>query len=174
MPARPSAGILLFRRTAGVVEVLLGHPGGPWWAGKDEGAWGIPKGEFEPGEGDDAFAVARREFREETGHDAPGQDAVAIALGTVTKRSGKVVTAWAIEGDLDASAAVSNIFAMEWPPKSGSFIDVPEFDCVDWFRLDAARTKIRGAEAPFIERLLAALADLAADPIDELWPGPPG
>ncbi len=157
-----------------MVEVLLGHPGGPWWAGKDEGAWGIPKGEFEPGEGDDAFAVARREFREETGHDAPGQDVAAIVLGTITKRSGKVVTAWAMEGDLDASSAVSNTFAMEWPPKSGAFIEVPEFDRLDWFGPDGARAKIRGAEAPFIERLLVALAELPADPIDEPRPGPPG
>jgi predicted NUDIX family NTP pyrophosphohydrolase len=159
MPVRPSAGILLFRLTADDIEVLLGHPGGPYWARKDDGAWGIPKGEFEDHEGDDAYAVARREFREETGHDAPDvPEADAIPLGTIRKRSGKVVTAWALEGDLDPATAVSNTFPMEWPPRSGTMIDVPEFDRLAWFTATAAADKMRGAETPLLDRLVEALA----------------
>ena len=151
---RNSAGIVLYRRGAGGrLEILLGHPGGPYWEAKDEGAWGIPKGEMEPGE--DPLDVARREFEEETGHPAPvGGE---LALGDIRKKSGKVVTAWAVEGDLDPATAVSNTFPMEWPPRSGRFIDVPEFDRVAWFGTDEASAKMRGAEWPLIERLVDAL-----------------
>ena len=151
---RNSAGIVLYRRTAtGRLEVLLGHPGGPYWEARDEGAWGIPKGEMEPGE--EPLSVARREFEEETGHAAPvGGE---IALGDIRKKSGKVVTAWAVEGDLDPATAHSNTFPLEWPPRSGSYIDVPEFDRLDWFTPDEARDKMRGAEWPLVERLIAAL-----------------
>ena len=123
---RPSAGILLFRRRAGAIEVLLGHPGGPSFASKDDGAWGVPKGEVD---GDEPlFDVALREFREETGSEVPADPTTAIPLGEIRKRTGKVVTVWAIEGDLDAERAASNTFRMQWPPRSGVFIDVPEFD----------------------------------------------
>lgn len=153
---RPSAGIVLYRRApngTGPVEVLLGHPGGPYWAAKDEGAWGIPKGEMEPGE--EPLTVARREFEEETGHPAPvGGE---IALGDIRKKSGKVVTAWAVEGDLDPAAAHSNTFPMEWPPNSGQMIDVPEFDRVAWFAPDEAIIRMRGAEWPLVKRLIEAL-----------------
>ena len=151
---RNSAGIVLYRRTAtGRLEVLLGHPGGPYWEARDEGAWGIPKGEMEPGE--EPLSVARREFEEETGHAAPvGGE---IALGDIRKKSGKVVSAWAVEGDLDPATAHSNTFPLEWPPRSGSYIDVPEFDRLDWFTRDEARDKMRGAEWPLVERLIAAL-----------------
>jgi predicted NUDIX family NTP pyrophosphohydrolase len=153
---RHSAGIVLYRRAAsrpGHIEVLLGHPGGPYWATKDEGAWGIPKGEIEPDE--EPLAVARREFEEETGHPAPvGGE---IPLGEIRKKSGKVVTAWAVAGDLDPATAHSNTFPMEWPPNSGQFIDVPEFDRVAWFTSEEARTSMRGAEWPLVERLVEAL-----------------
>jgi predicted NUDIX family NTP pyrophosphohydrolase len=155
MPPR-SAGVLLFRRGAGgAIEVLLGHPGGPFWAGKDDGAWGIPKGEVD---GDEPlFAVALREFREETGHDAPGDEANAIPLGEIRKRSGKIVTGWAMAGDLDPATAVSNTFPLEWPPRSGRYIDVPEFDRLAWFGTDEARRRMRPEEFPYVERLLECL-----------------
>ena len=149
--------MLLFRRaTDGGVEVLLGHPGGPYWATKDEGAWGIPKGEIEAGE--EPFAVARREFHEETGHSAPADEDGSISLGEITKKSGKVVTAWAMPGDVDPATAVSNTFPLEWPPRSGRFIDVPEFDRVAWFTAGEARRRMRPEEFPLVERLLARLA----------------
>jgi predicted NUDIX family NTP pyrophosphohydrolase len=152
-----SAGIVLYRRGGreqGAIEVLLGHPGGPYWSSKDAGAWGVPKGEIDR-EGEDPLAVARREFEEETGHPAPvGGE---IALGDIRKKSGKVVTAWAVEGDLDPATAHSNTFPMEWPPHSGQYIDVPEFDRVAWFTPHEARDKMRGAEWPLVERLVAAL-----------------
>ena len=152
MPPR-SAGLLLFRRPAAdVVEVLLGHPGGPYWLPKNEGVWGIPKGEIEAGE--EPLSVARREFEEETGHAAPlGGE---IELGEIRKKSGKVVTAWAAEGDLDPADAHSNSFPMEWPPKSGKIIEAPEVDRVEWFMPDDARRHISDAEWPLVERLAAA------------------
>ena len=159
MPPR-SAGIVLYRHGPKGIEVLLGHPGGPHWAAKDAGAWGIPKGEFDGGE-EDAFAVAKREFREETGGDAPGDETSAIPLGEIRKKSGKIVTAWGIEGDLDPATAVSNTFPLEWPPHSGRFIDVPEFDRLAWFSPEAATVKMRGAESPLLERLVEALGAAA-------------
>ena len=151
MPKR-SAGILLFRRTAGELEVLLVHPGGPFWARRDAGAWSIPKGEVDPGE--DERACALRELEEETAgafHDAPA-DAL-LALGEIRQKSGKVVAAWALEGDLDADAIVSNTFELEWPPRSGRMQTFPEVDRAGWFALGAAREKLLPAQAPFLDRL---------------------
>lgn len=154
MPERVSAGILLFRRLpTGGIEVLLGHPGGPYFASRDHGDWSVPKGEVE--EGEDLEAVARREFREETGHEAP--DALAIPLGTVRQKGGKLVHAWALEGDLDPAAARSNTFTMQWPPGSGTWISVPEIDRVAWFEPAEARRRVKEAQVPFIDRLLASL-----------------
>jgi predicted NUDIX family NTP pyrophosphohydrolase len=149
-----SAGLLLYRHGPLGVEVLLTHAGGPYWQNKDLGAWGIAKGEYE--EREEPEAVARREFTEETGYPAP--DGPFIPLGEVRKKSGKVVIAWAAEGDLDPAAAVSNSVAIEWPPRSKQFLEVPEIDRVAWFGPDEARRKIAEAEAPFVDRLLEALA----------------
>jgi len=134
---RPSAGVLLYRRRAGVLEVLLAHPGGPFWTRRDEGAWTIPKGEI--GEGEDPFAAARREFIEETGVDpgGPGE-----ALAPIRLSGGKIVHAWAIEGDCDACAVHSNEFTMEWPPRSGRMASFPEIDRAGWFALDELERKL--------------------------------
>ncbi len=154
MTDRVSAGILLFRRPAGGgLEVLVGHPGGPYFAAKDLGAWSIPKGEVEPGE--DLYQVARREFHEETGHPAPGGP--AIPLGSIRQKGGKLVHAWALEGDLDPAAAVSNTFSMPWPPGSASLAAFPEIDRVAWFDPDEARRRLKEAQATFVDRLAAAL-----------------
>ncbi len=150
MPAKRSAGILLHRRSSdGALEVLLVHPGGPFWAKKDLGAWSIPKGEYEDGE--DALAAARREFAEELG--SPAADGELVALGEVRQKSGKVVTAWALEGDIDADAVTSNTFTMEWPPRSGRTREFPEVDRAAWFGLDEARERILPAQAPLLDRL---------------------
>lgn len=149
-----SAGILLWRRRGGRLEVLLGHPGGPYFARKGEGDWTVLKGEVEPGE--ELVAVALREFEEETGHPIPG-DPDLIDLGEIRQKSGKVVVAWAVEGDLDPARAQSNTFEMEWPPRSGRIQAFPEIDRVEWFRLKKARAKIKGAQAPFLDRLARAL-----------------
>ncbi|HEX4805643.1 MAG TPA: NUDIX domain-containing protein [Conexibacter sp.] len=151
--AKRSAGILLFRRPAdGALEVLLVHPGGPFWARRDAGAWSIPKGEVDAGE--DERACALRELEEETGAafgDVPA-DAL-LALGEVRLRSGKVVAAWALERDLDADAIVSNTFELEWPPRSGRIRAFPEVDRAAWLTLDAAREKLLPGQAPFLDRL---------------------
>ena len=140
---KTSAGILLFRRRPGGVEVLLVHPGGPFWAKKDEGAWSIPKGEAEPGE--DLLAVARREFREETGAALEG---AVLDLGGVKQKGGKTVVAWAAEGDFDPASLTSNTFAMEWPPRSGKRAEFPEVDRAAWFDLATATGEDpRGAAA---------------------------
>jgi predicted NUDIX family NTP pyrophosphohydrolase len=150
---RTSAGILLWRRRQGRIEVLLGHPGGPYFARKDADAWTVLKGEVEPGE--ELVAVALREFAEETGHQLP--DGTPLSkLGQIRQKSGKIVLAWAAEGDLDPATAVSNTFVMEWPPRSGRFQDVPEIDRVAWFGLEEARVKINAAQAPFLDRLQVA------------------
>jgi predicted NUDIX family NTP pyrophosphohydrolase len=154
---RLSAGILLFRRSGERLEVLLAHPGGPFFAAQDAGAWTIPKGEPEPGEGDTAealLAVARREFAEETGHAAPAGP--ALPLGAITQAGGKAVHGWALEGDLDPALAHSNTFELEWPPRSGRWLTVPEVDQVAWFGLDEARRRIRAAQVPLLDRLVAA------------------
>lgn len=152
--ARISAGILLYRLTTAGVEVLLGHPGGPYFEGKHAGAWSIPKGQAENGEA--LLAVAKREFGEETGH-VVGSNARIIELGSVRQRGGKTVHAWAVEGDLDPAEAWSNTFAMEWPPRSGIFIDVPELDRVAWFTPEAARIAMNPAQAALVDTLLEEL-----------------
>jgi predicted NUDIX family NTP pyrophosphohydrolase len=148
--ASRSAGILLHRAGAAGPEVLLVHPGGPYWAKRDLGAWSIPKGEYEDGE--DPRACALREFAEELGSPAP-EGAGLVDLGEVRQKSGKVVTAWALRGDLDASAIRSNTFAMEWPPRSGATREFPEVDRAAWFGLDEARERILPAQAPLLDRL---------------------
>jgi predicted NUDIX family NTP pyrophosphohydrolase len=161
--ARTSAGILLYRRgpddhpSAGL-EVLLGHMGGPFWSRKDVGAWTIPKGEYDAGE--DALAAARREFFEEIGQPVPATD--FLLLGDVRQSGGKIVTVWAAEGDLDASATVSGMFRIEWPPRSGVQREYPELDRTEWFSSERARELVVRAQATFIDRLIAAL-----DPTDD-------
>jgi predicted NUDIX family NTP pyrophosphohydrolase len=150
---RRSAGLLLYRRRGDTIEVLLGHPGGPIWATRDEGVWSVPKGEIEDGE--DPWAVARREFEEETGHPPPNGD--VIDLGEIQQKGGKYVVAWAMDGDLDPADAHSNTFPFQWPPRSGRFITVPEIDRVGWFLPDEARRRIKDTQVPFIDRLLDAL-----------------
>jgi predicted NUDIX family NTP pyrophosphohydrolase len=150
-----AAGILLYRRSpGGALEVLLGHPGGPYFTRKDLGDWSILKGEVEPDE--DLYAVACREFQEETGHAAPGGP--AIPLGTVRQKGGKVVHAWAMEGDLDPAAAFSNTFTITWPPGSGALAAFPEIDRVAWFEPIEARRRIKEAQVAFIERLVESLS----------------
>jgi len=146
---RRSAGILLYRRAANDLEVLLVHPGGPFWTRRDAGAWSIPKGEYEPE--DDPLAAARREFEEELGSAPPGTE--PLELGEVRQKSGKLVRAWALEGDLEATAAFSNNFTVEWPPRSGQMREFPEVDRAEWFTLAAAREKINSAQAAFLDRL---------------------
>jgi predicted NUDIX family NTP pyrophosphohydrolase len=144
-----SAGILLYRITDGEPEVLIVHPGGPFWARKDVGAWSIPKGEHDDDE--DAQACALREFEEETGTRPPAGE--LADLGTVRLKSGKQVAAWAVEGDLDADAITSNTFELEWPPRSGRTQEFPEVDRAGWFGLDAAGEKLNPAQAAFLDRL---------------------
>jgi len=146
--AKQSAGLLLYRVHEGALEVFLVHPGGPFWAKKDLGAWSIPKGEIE--EGEDLLEAARREFAEETGFRPEG---VFRELAPVRQKSGKVVRAWAVEGDCDAAAIRSNTFPLEWPPRSGRWMDVPEVDRAGWFSLEEARLKMHPAQAVFLERL---------------------
>jgi predicted NUDIX family NTP pyrophosphohydrolase len=150
---RTSAGILLWRRGDGGPEVLLGHMGGPFWARKDDGAWSLPKGEHDPDE--EPLAVARREFEEELGSPVPAGDLLPLGEHRVT--SGKVLAVWAAEGDLDATAAVSNTFALEWPPRSGRIQEFPEIDRAAWFGLDEARVKLVTGQVPFLDRLAEAL-----------------
>ncbi len=154
MPRR-SAGILLHRTRAGAREVLLVHPGGPFWAKRDLGAWSIPKGEHADEE--DPRACALRELEEETGARLPDEEALTD-LGEVKQRGGKLVRAWAAAGDLDAAAITSNTFTMEWPPKSGRTQEFPEVDRAEWFGLDEARRRILPAQAAFLDRLAEALA----------------
>jgi predicted NUDIX family NTP pyrophosphohydrolase len=152
--SRHSGGILLWRMRKGRPEVLLGHPGGPLFAKKDADTWSVLKGEIEPGE--DPLRVARREFEEETGQSPP--DGEALELGEITQKGGKLVSAWALEGELDPALAVSNTFEMEWPPHSGRFAEFPEIDRVEWFDLGTARSKIKAAQIPFLERLEESVA----------------
>ncbi|MER6372289.1 NUDIX domain-containing protein [Streptomyces mirabilis] len=149
MTGKRSAGLLLYRRTDDGPEVLLGHMGGPFFARRDAGAWTVPKGEYEPDE--TAWDAARREFQEELR--LPPPDGEAVPLGEVTQKNGKVVTAWAIEADLDPATVVPGTFEMEWPPKSGRRQEFPELDRVEWFGLDRAGELIVPAQAAFLERL---------------------
>jgi predicted NUDIX family NTP pyrophosphohydrolase len=152
--------MLLFRRHGDHVEVLLAHPGGPLWSKRDAGAWSVPKGEIEAGE--EPLAVARREFEEEIGQRPPAGE--CLSLGEVRQKSGKVVVAWACEGDLDPAVARSNTFPLEWPPGSGNWIDTPEVDRVEWFGPEEARRRLNPAQAPFVDRLLERLAEAPAAP----------
>lgn len=153
MTAPASAGLLLYRRGAGGLEVLLVHPGGPFWARKDAGAWSLPKGEHEAGA--DPLAEARREFQEELGIPPPAGP--YADLGSVRQKAGKLVRAWAVEGDLDAAAIRSQPFEMEWPPRSGRRSTFPEVDRAAWFSLAAAAERLLEGQRPFLERLAAAV-----------------
>ena len=148
MPKR-SAGLLLYRSASNRTEVLLVHPGGPFWAKKDLGAWSIPKGEIDPEE--EPIQAALREFAEETG--AKPQVGALIDLGAVQQKGGKLVLAFAAEGDLDPAALRSNLVEIAWPPRSGRMLTIPEIDRAGWFSLSEARGKILAAQIPFLERL---------------------
>lgn len=149
--AKQSAGVLLYRKnTAEKHEVLLAHPGGPFWANKDIGSWTIPKGEFE--ENDDALEAAIREFEEETGTKLSGD---FFPLEPIKQKSGKVIYAWAIKGDLDAEKITSNLFEIEWPPRSGKLKEFPEIDRAAWFGIEEAKLKIIPGQLRFIEELLS-------------------
>jgi predicted NUDIX family NTP pyrophosphohydrolase len=143
-----SAGVLMYRYRNGQLEVFLVHPGGPWWAKKDLGAWSIPKGEYEAGEKPED--AARREFQEETGFAIPSR---LRALGVVNQAGGKIVSAWCCEGDFDPADLISNTFEMEWPPRSGRKSEFPEVDRGAWFSMAAAREQILKSQAPLLDRL---------------------
>ena len=164
MATKHSAGILLFRRDgAAVLELLLVHPGGPFWKRRDDGAWSIPKGEVEPGE--EPVGAALRELGEELGPAPELEPGQLIELGSVRQRAGKVVEAWAAEADFDPAALASIEFEMEWPPRSDTQASFPEVDRAEWFSPEAAKVKILAGQAPLIDRLLERLgpeADSAA------------
>lgn len=151
--AKQSAGLLLYRRKGGQIEVLLGHPGGPFWAKKDKGAWSLPKGEFD--EGEDSLTAAKREFGEEIGQQAP--DGEYQEIGTVKLKSGKTIYGWALEADMDVSTVMSNTFEIEWPPKSGKMQEFPEIDRAQWLTLAAAKEKMHTGQSEFIDRLATQL-----------------
>lgn len=146
---KQSAGILLYRLRENELEVLLVHPGGPFWAKKDLGAWSVPKGEFDTGE--NPLVAAMREFEEEIGQKLP--DGIYRPLGAVRQKSGKTVCAWALEYSIDASTITSNTVFVEWPPRSGKQLEIPEIDRAEWFSVEKAKTKINPAQAAFVERL---------------------
>jgi predicted NUDIX family NTP pyrophosphohydrolase len=148
-----SAGLLLYRETDGVLEVLIGHPGGPFWARKDEGAWSIPKGEY--AEGEDPWTVAQREFTEETGKLPPAGP--RLDLAAVRQSSGKVITAFAVNGDLDLDGTFSNTFTIEWPKGSGTLREYPEIDRVAWFGVAEAWSKLVKGQRPLLDQLEVAL-----------------
>jgi predicted NUDIX family NTP pyrophosphohydrolase len=149
---RKSAGILLYRKKDSLIEVFLVHPGGPFWRGKEKGAWSIPKGEFT--EDEDPLTVAKREFNEETGQTIDGN---FVELTPIKQKGGKMVYAWAVEGDADAETIVSNTFKTEWPYKSGKWVTIPEVDKAGWFSTEEAREKINPAQAELIEDLMKRL-----------------
>jgi predicted NUDIX family NTP pyrophosphohydrolase len=152
-----SAGLLMFRRRSPAPEILLAHPGGPFWARRDAASWTLPKGEIAPGE--DALDAARREFLEETGFaSAPP----FLFLGELRQKSGKRISAWAFEGDADPADLVSNLFELEWPPRSGRLQSFPEVDRVQWFGPDEARHRLIAGQAPFVDALLQHLTAGAA------------
>jgi predicted NUDIX family NTP pyrophosphohydrolase len=144
-----SAGLLLFKRVGDETQVFLVHPGGPFWKNKDDGAWSIPKGEY--GAGEEPLAVARREYEEELG--SPPPEGEYLSLGEIRQAGGKIVTAWAVEGDFDPARLKSNTFEIEWPPKSGKRASFPEVDRGAWFSLAEAEAKILTGQRPFLERL---------------------
>jgi predicted NUDIX family NTP pyrophosphohydrolase len=154
-----SAGLLLYRRAAPGLQVLLVHPGGPLWTRRDLGAWSIPKGEYTDDE--DPLAAARREFEEELGSPPPVPAGAAelLDLGEIRQKSGKLVRAWALAGDLDVAEIASNSFAMEWPPRSGQMREFPEVDRAQWFDPDEARAKFNPAQVALVDRLQEALRD---------------
>ena len=151
MPKR-SAGLILYRRRTSGIEVFLVHPGGPFWAKKDLASWSIPKGEY--AEGEDPIAAAKREFHEETGFSADGS---FTSLGELKQPGGKIVSAWGMEGDCDPAQLRSNTFQLEWPPRSGRKIEVPEVDRGEWFSIAEARTKLLSGQLAFLDALLAKL-----------------
>lgn len=169
MAATTSAGLLLYRfRTApDRTEILLAHPGGPFWRRKDEGAWSIPKGEYADGE--EPLDAARREFAEELGQPAP--EGPYLPLGTVRLASGKRVTAWAVRAEFDPSTAVSATTSIPWPPRSGRLLEIPEVDRVEWFDLVTAARKLNAGQVPLLERLAQALVGTATAP-DTATPEP--
>jgi predicted NUDIX family NTP pyrophosphohydrolase len=150
--AKSSAGLVMYRYRSAKLEVLLVHPGGPFWRKKDAGAWSIPKGEYT--ENEDAFEVAKREFQEETGYAAEGS---FMELAPIKQPGGKVVAAWAFEGDCDAGKITSNTFSMEWPPRSGKQAEFPEVDRAEWFPINAAKKKLLKGQVGFVEQLCKAL-----------------
>jgi predicted NUDIX family NTP pyrophosphohydrolase len=149
---KQAAGILLYRRAPVGLEVLLAHPGGPLWSRKDAGSWTLPKGQFT--EGELPLDAAKREFEEEMGSPPAG---LFQPLGTVKQPSGKVIHGWAVESDFDVTTVKSNLFSLEWPPKSGRMGEFPEVDRAEWFSIEDARVKILKGQAPFLDRLLALL-----------------
>jgi predicted NUDIX family NTP pyrophosphohydrolase len=152
MTTKTSAGLLLYRRHSGALEIFLVHPGGPFWAKKDEGAWSLPKGEI--GEGEDPVEAAKRELTEETGLTIDGE---FRALEPVKQSGGKIVRAWAVEADCDPARLRSNLFAIEWPPKSGQKKQFPEIDRAAWFTIGEARKRINAAQGQFIDQLVSLL-----------------
>lgn len=156
MAAAQSAGLIVHRTGDHGAEILLVHPGGPYWADKDHHAWSIPKGEHTIGE--DPLSAARREFAEELGRPAPS--GVPVDLGDLRQPGGKVVRAWAVEGDFDETRVASNTFEIEWPPRSGELRCFPEVDRAEWFDLTTARSKLHKGQVPFVDRLLAELPDV--------------
>lgn len=157
--AKQSAGVLVYRRHGGTVEVLLGHPGGPFWAKKDQGAWSVPKGEVEAGEA--LIDAAKREFQEELGQPVP--EGEYIELGYITRGS-KDIYVWAVEGDLDTSSIVSNTLQIEWPPKSGKQVEIPEIDRAAWILLADAPAKMHTGQDFFIRQLAAKLGTTLQEP----------
>ncbi len=154
MSEKTSAGILLYRMTENGLEVFLVHPGGPYWQKKDDGAWSVPKGEFEAGE--DSLEAAKREFKEETGFDITGD---FIELSPLKQPSGKVVYAWAVEGNIDAKSIRSNMFSMEWPPRSGREQEFPEVDKGGWFTVAQAQNKLLPGQRGFLAQLKKIIVD---------------
>ncbi|HZF65098.1 MAG TPA: NUDIX domain-containing protein [Chitinophagaceae bacterium] len=150
MPKRKSAGILLYRVADQLLQVFLVHPGGPFWRNKDDGSWTIPKGEIE--EDEHPLNAAKREFQEETGKLLQGS---FVELSPIVQKAGKIVYAWAVEGELDPQSITCNNFKLEWPPRSGKWVEYPEVDAADWFNIDMARRKINPAQVAFLEELVA-------------------
>jgi len=150
MSRKHSAGLVIYRRRNAALEILLVHPGGPFWARKDLGAWSIPKGEFDPASEEDALSAAKREFEEETGYTASGE---FVPLTEIRQSSAKIIHAWAVEGDFDASGVRSNTFSMEWPPRSGRIGEFPEVDRAEWFPIAEAKQRIVRGQLGFLEQL---------------------